>query len=76
MELDAIRHSPPDPVLPDLMRPGLDGMSVCRDLRKSSDRAIDRHVKKLRQKLHELRADAEYVHCVYGIGYKFEMPVQ
>ena len=187
--LDAIRRSPPDLVLLDLMLPGLDGMSVCRELRKSSDlpiimltarveeidrllgleigaddyickpysprevvarvkavlrrsqpkndgavqneeftldetkamvsirgahceltrvelyllkalhdkpgqilsrdqlmhriysdnrivsdRTIDSHVKKLRQKLHDLHADAEYVHSVYGIGYKFEMP--
>ncbi len=38
--LEAIRHSPPDLVLLDLMLPGLDGMSVCRELRKSSDLPI------------------------------------
>lgn len=187
--LEAIRHAPPDLVLLDLMLPGLDGMSVCRELRKSSDlpiimltarveeidrllgleigaddyickpysprevvarvkavlrrsqpknggadqeeeffldetramvsfrgaqceltrvelyllkalhdkpgqilsrdqlmqriysdnrivsdRTIDSHVKKLRQKLNDLHADADYIHSVYGIGYKFEMP--
>ncbi len=38
--LEAIRNSPPDLVLLDLMLPGLDGMSVCRELRKSSDLPI------------------------------------
>lgn len=44
------------------------------DNRIVSDRTIDSHVKKLRQKLRSVSGDAEYVHSVYGIGYKFEMP--
>lgn len=47
---------------------------IYMDNRIVSDRTIDSHVKKLRQKLHEAHPDAEYVHSVYGIGYKFEMP--
>jgi len=42
------------------------------DNRVVSDRTIDSHVKKLRQKLEVLDADNEYIHSVYGIGYKFE----
>ena len=43
------------------------------DNRIVSDRTIDSHVKKLRQKLKTLDADTEYVHAVYGIGYRFEI---
>jgi len=42
------------------------------DNRVVSDRTIDSHVKKLRQKLEVLDAENEYIHSVYGIGYKFE----
>ncbi len=44
------------------------------DNRVVSDRTIDSHVKKLRQKLATLDAEAEYIHSVYGLGYKFEYP--
>jgi len=47
--------------------------SIYSDNRIVSDRTIDSHVKKLRQKLKTLDADTEYVHSVYGIGYKFEI---
>ncbi|ASJ70927.1 response regulator [Granulosicoccus antarcticus] len=47
---------------------------IYTDNRIVSDRTIDSHVKKLRQKLHDLHPGAEYVHSVYGIGYKFEKP--
>jgi len=43
------------------------------DNRVVSDRTIDSHVKKLRQKIEALDADNEYIHSVYGIGYKFEL---
>lgn len=43
------------------------------DGRIVSDRTIDSHVKKLRQKLGAIQADEAFVHSVYGIGYKFEM---
>jgi len=44
------------------------------DNRVVSDRTIDSHVKKLRQKLETLDAEHQYIHSVYGIGYKFEAP--
>ena len=44
------------------------------DNRIVSDRTIDSHVKKLRQKLEALAPGSEYIHSVYGIGYKFEAP--
>jgi len=126
LALASLVESPPDLVLLDLMLPGLDGMSICRELRRTSqvpimsvkindqvisltlvelellkalssrqgtifsrsqlmeriysdnrvvsDRTIDSHIKKLRQKLREISGDHEYVHSVYGIGYKFELP--
>ena len=46
------------------------------DNRVVSDRTIDSHVKKLRQKLAALDAESEYIHSVYGLGYKFEYPQQ
>jgi len=43
------------------------------DGRIVSDRTIDSHVKKLRQKLSAILTDESFVHSVYGIGYKFEI---
>lgn len=37
-----------------------------------SDRAIDSHIKNLRRKLHAAQPHKEYVHSVYGVGYRFE----
>lgn len=45
---------------------------IYNDNRVVSDRTIDSHVKKLRQKLEELHPGVQYIHSVYGIGYKFE----
>lgn len=42
------------------------------DNRVVSDRTIDSHVKKLRQKLEALDSENQYIHSVYGIGYKYE----
>ena len=38
--LDYVQRSPPDLLLLDLMLPGLDGMSVCREIRRKSDLPI------------------------------------
>lgn len=46
---------------------------IYSDNRIVSDRTIDSHVKKLRKKLDSLNANQEFVHSVYGIGYKFEL---
>lgn len=43
------------------------------DNRIVSDRTIDSHVKKLRQKMETLDTESQYIHSVYGIGYKFEI---
>lgn len=43
------------------------------DRRVVADRTIDSHVKKLRRKLETADPEREYVHSVYGVGYKFEM---
>jgi len=42
------------------------------DNRIVSDRTIDSHIKKLRQKLEAIDQTTIYIHSVYGIGYKFE----
>lgn len=44
------------------------------DQRVVSDRTIDSHVKKLRRKIAEAGVDGEWVHSVYGVGYKYEQP--
>ncbi len=37
-----------------------------------SDRTIDSHVKKLRKKIAVVAPGEEFIHSVYGVGYKFE----
>jgi len=44
---------------------------IYTDGRVVSDRTIDSHVKKLRQKLKTLDSEQDYIQSVYGIGYKF-----
>jgi len=46
---------------------------IYSDNRIVSDRTIDSHVKKLRQKIEALDSNTQYIHSVYGIGYKFEI---
>ncbi|WP_044406736.1 response regulator [Thiomicrospira microaerophila] len=46
---------------------------IYHDGRVVSDRTVDSHIKKLRQKLHQAWPDDEVIHSVYGIGYKFEI---
>jgi len=43
------------------------------DHRIVSDRTIDSHIKKLRQKLNAAFGEHEWIHSVYGVGYKFVM---
>lgn len=47
---------------------------IYADGRIVSDRTIDSHIKKLRQKLSAVCATDEFIHSVYGIGYKYELP--
>jgi len=44
------------------------------DQRVVSDRTIDSHIKKLRKKITAVAAGEEFIHSVYGVGYKFEAP--
>lgn len=43
------------------------------DHRVVSDRTIDSHIKKLRRKLAETWSQTEFIHSVYGAGYRFEL---
>lgn len=43
------------------------------DQRIVSDRTIDSHIKKLRRKIEVASPDAELIHSVYSVGYKFEV---
>jgi two-component system response regulator BaeR len=44
-----------------------------QDHRVVSDRTIDSHIKKLRRKLAETWPETEFIHSVYGAGYRFEI---
>lgn len=44
---------------------------IYQDNRIVSDRTVDSHVKKLRQKLHAAFGEVEWVQSVYGVGYRF-----
>lgn len=44
-----------------------------QDHRIVSDRTIDSHIKKLRKKLADSWSAREFVHSVYGVGYRFEL---
>jgi two-component system, OmpR family, response regulator BaeR len=48
--------------------------AIYPDQRIVSDRTIDSHIKKLRKKLDQISPDLEWVHSVYGAGYRFELP--
>jgi two-component system response regulator BaeR len=45
---------------------------IYSDHRVVSDRTIDSHIKKLRKKITGVDPDSEYIHSVYGVGYKYE----
>jgi two-component system response regulator BaeR len=42
------------------------------DQRFVNDRTIDSHIKNLRKKISEVSPDAEIIHSVYGVGYKYD----
>ena len=42
------------------------------DQRVVSDRTIDSHIKNLRKKISGVSPDAELIHSVYGVGYKYD----
>jgi len=43
------------------------------DNRIVSDRTIDSHIKKLRKKLAAMAPELQFIHSIYGAGYKFEI---
>jgi two-component system response regulator BaeR len=46
--------------------------SIYPDERVVADRTIDSHIKKLRRKINLVSANVEFIHSVYGVGYKLE----
>lgn len=44
-----------------------------QDDRIVSDRTVDSHIKKLRKKLAEVAPDEQFIHSIYGVGYKYEV---
>lgn len=49
---------------------------IYSDGRVVSDRTIDSHIKKLRKKISAQLPDAELIHSLYAVGYKFEWQQQ
>jgi len=49
--------------------------SIYNDHRIVSSRTIDSHIKKLRQKFHQVNDKEDIIYSVYGIGYKYEVSV-
>lgn len=45
---------------------------IYTDNRVVSDRTVDSHIKKLRRKLAEAFPETEFIHSIYGAGYRFE----
>lgn len=45
---------------------------IYNDRRIVSDRTIDSHIKKLRRKLQDIDPEHDYIHSVYGAGYRFD----
>lgn len=45
-----------------------------RDSLDVTDRAVDTHIKNLRQKLARPLPDVDIIHSVYGLGYRVELP--
>lgn len=50
--------------------------SIYDDHRVVSTRTIDSHIKKLRKKLSLATIETDIIHSVYGVGYKFELPIK
>jgi len=42
------------------------------DGRIVNDRTVDSHIRKVREKLKLIAPDKQFIHSIYGIGYKFE----
>ncbi|WP_317930170.1 response regulator [Halioxenophilus sp. WMMB6] len=49
--------------------------NIYNDHRVVNDRTIDSHITKLRRKLAAVDSEQEVIRSVYGVGYKFELPL-
>ena len=49
---------------------------IYTDQRIVSDRTIDSHITKLRKKMAAINGGADIIRSVYGVGYKYEEPLQ
>jgi two-component system response regulator BaeR len=47
--------------------------NIYQDDRFVNDRTVDSHIKKLRKKIKAVDPEAELIHSVYSVGYKFEI---
>lgn len=45
---------------------------VAQDSLDVTDRAIDSHIKNIRKKIAQIRADENPIHAIYGLGYRFD----
>lgn len=45
---------------------------VAQDSLDVTDRAIDSHIKNIRKKIAQIRADDNPIHAIYGLGYRFD----
>ncbi|CAM4379914.1 response regulator [Vibrio agarivorans] len=46
---------------------------IYNDGRVVTDRTIDSHIKNLRKKLQEVSQEADWIHSIYGVGYRFDL---
>jgi two-component system response regulator BaeR len=46
--------------------------NIYPDERALNDRAIDNYIKNIRKKISAVSNEGEFIHSVYGVGYKFE----
>ncbi len=47
--------------------------SIYQDNRIVSDRTVDSHIKKVRRKLADAFPNVQFIHSIYGAGYRFEI---
>lgn len=47
--------------------------SIYQDNRIVSDRTVDSHIKKVRRKLADMFPEVQFIHSIYGAGYRFEI---
>src|SRR5438477_164997 len=77
----------PDLVILDIMLPGVDGLTICKEIRKQSQvldlvwgydfpgytRTVDVHVQQVREKLAAAKVTDPSIQTVWGVGYRLEL---